>query len=77
MKISEQPVRYFAVCALCPFLLFLSYLLYIDNISKKTTAKIITFITIHFFFYELFWILNYKPKEINIFRAVRILNADF
>ena len=66
MKISEQPGRYFAIFILSPFFVILSYLLHNDQISKQVVCKILLIFAIFFFFYELFWISKYKPKEIHI-----------
>ena len=66
MKITDQPGRYFTVIFLCPFLLYLSYLLYTDGISKESMAMIISVFSIIFFLYELFWIINYPSKKIEI-----------
>jgi len=66
MKISEQPGRYFAIFILSPFFIILSYLLYNNHISNKTVSKILLSFAICFFFYESFWVLKYKPKEIHI-----------
>ena len=65
MKVTDQPGRVFALVILCPGIIFMAYKLYIDEISRENVAKILLVFSIVFFFYELFWVIFYKPKKIN------------
>lgn len=58
MKISEQPGRIFAI------LLFAPYLIYC---GIKYKNYLLFFLGIIFIIYELFWVIFFHPKHINIF----------
>ena len=64
MKLTDQPGRIFALVILCPGILYMSYKLYNDKISKEYVAIILTIFAVIFFFYELFWVIFHKPKEV-------------
>ena len=68
MIITDQPGRFIAIFILSPLLLISGILLLkTDNVKiKSTIAWILIIISIIFFFYELFWILNYPAKKINL-----------
>ena len=68
MIITDQPGRFIAIFILSPLLLTSGILLLkTDNVKiKSTIAWILIIISIIFFFYELFWILNYPAKKIKL-----------
>ncbi len=63
MIITEQPGRILAIFIFAPYLIYSGYI-YND--------KIILLFGIIFFIYELFWIIFYKPKSINIYDIIAI-----
>ena len=66
MIISDQPGRFIAIFILSPLLLIFGILLLkTTNIKiRYTIACILIGISIIFFFYELFWVINYPAKKI-------------
>ena len=55
MLISEQPGRIFAVFILSPYLIYKGY---------QYQDRLLIIVGIVFIFYEIFWILNYKPNTL-------------
>lgn len=68
MFISDQPGRIFAIVILSPSLFVGGILLIKSNNVKlrKTIGSILTIISVVFFLYELFWVINYPPKMVNL-----------
>ena len=68
MLISDQPGRIFAIIILSPSLFVAGILLIKSNNIKlrKTIGSILTIISVVFFFYELFWVINYPPKMVTL-----------
>ena len=68
MIITDQPGRFIALFILSPLLLISGILLLkTNNVKIKfTIALILIIISIIFFFYELFWVLNYPSKKIKL-----------
>ena len=68
MLISDQPGRIFAIIILSPSLFVGGILLIKSNNIKlrKTIGSILTIISVIFFFYELFWIINYPAKMVTL-----------
>lgn len=66
MLITDQPGRIFAIIILSPSLFVGGILLINSNNVKlrKTIGFILMIISIIFFFYELFWVINYPPKMV-------------
>jgi hypothetical protein len=56
MIVSEQPGRVFAVVFFAP---------YLRAKGKKYNDKLLGLFGNMFFFYELFWLVFYKPKVVN------------
>tara|TARA_B100000787_G_scaffold170105_1_gene164046 strand:- start:11160 stop:11381 length:222 start_codon:yes stop_codon:yes gene_type:complete len=57
MKISEQPGRFFAILLFAPYLIYCGY---------KYKDPLLFFLGIIFIIYELFWVIFFDPKNINI-----------
>ena len=68
MILSDQPGRFIAIFILSPLLLIFGVLLIkTNNIKiKYSIAWLLIGISIIFFFYELFWIINYPSKKIKL-----------
>lgn len=68
MFISDQPGRIFAIVILSPSLFVGGILLINSNNVKlrKTIGSILIIISVIFFFYELFWVINYPPKMVTL-----------
>ena len=69
MLISDQPGRIFAILISSPSLFVGGVLLIKSNNIKlrKTIGSILTIMSPIFFFYELFWIMNYPPKMVTFY----------
>jgi membrane-bound ClpP family serine protease len=63
MKFSEQPGRIFAIIFLAPYLIYCGY---------NYNNLILIIIGIVFFFYEIFWVIFYKPKTIELVNVIPI-----
>ncbi len=68
MLISDQPGRIFAIIILSPSLFVGGILLINSNNVKlrKTIGFILMIISIIFFLYELFWVINYPAKMVTL-----------
>ena len=55
--ITEQPGRLIAIFLLGPYLIFT---------GKKYNNLLLILLGIIFIIYEIFWIINYNPRNINI-----------
>ena len=68
MQISDQPGRYIALCVICPLLLFIGviFLLRPTAFVSRVLAIILIILAIIFFGYELFWVINYPAKKVNV-----------
>jgi len=56
-SITEQPGRLFAIFILGPYLIIK---------GNKYNNTILIILGIIFILYELFWIINYSPRNVNI-----------
>ena len=68
MIISDQPGRVIAIVILSPSLFMFGILLINSNDVKlrQTIGSILTIISVIFFFYELFWVINYPAKMVSL-----------
>ena len=68
MHISEQPGRYLALFIICPLLLLsgIIFLLYPNTSISRVLAIILIILAFIFFGYELFWVINYPAKKVNV-----------
>ncbi len=57
MNFSEQPGRIFAILIVGPYLIYKGY---------QFEDNIMVYLGILFILYELFWVINYEPKIIQI-----------
>tara|TARA_Y100000768_G_scaffold151640_2_gene113376 strand:- start:47 stop:220 length:174 start_codon:yes stop_codon:yes gene_type:complete len=57
MKFSDQPGRCFAIILFAPYLIYSGY---------RYKDRLLFFFGIIFFNYELFWVIFFDPKNINI-----------
>ena len=57
MNISEQPGRIFAIFVVGPYLIYK---------GSHYNDKLLKFLGILFIIYELFWIIKYEPKTVDI-----------
>jgi|SaaInlV_125m_DNA_1040241.scaffolds.fasta_scaffold70077_1 hypothetical protein len=68
MILSDQPGRVIAIVILSPsFLIFGILLVKSNNIKiRQIIGYILSLFSVIFFFYELFWVINYPAKMVKI-----------